>query len=69
MKRNANLVVLILALSTPLPALAYVGPGGGLTAIGAFLAALVGLVVAAFGFLWFPIKRMRKNRRERAGRK
>jgi len=43
---------------------AYVGPGTGLSAIGAFLALLVGVVVAIFGFLWYPLKRLlgRKSR-------
>lgn len=43
------------------PALAYIGPGSGLSAIGAFLAAVVGLMVAIFGFVWYPIKRLRKK--------
>ena len=45
-------------------ALAYIGPGSGLSAIGAFLAAVVGLIVAIFGFVWYPIKRLRKKLRE-----
>jgi hypothetical protein len=38
--------------------IAYVGPGAGLSAIGAFLAVLAGIVVAIVGFLWYPIKRL-----------
>lgn len=47
------------------PAHAYIGPGGGLTAVGALLALFAAVVVIFFGFLWYPIKRMRKARRER----
>ena len=43
---------------------AYIGPGTGLTAIGAFLALIVGVLVAIFGFVWYPVKRLlRKNKR------
>jgi hypothetical protein len=40
------------------PALAYVGPGAGLSAIGAFLALIVGVILAFFGFIWYPLKRL-----------
>ncbi len=40
------------------PAFAYLGPGVGLTAIGAFLALIVGVIVAFFGFIWYPVKRL-----------
>ena len=42
----------------PQIALAYVGPGTGLSAIGAFLALLAGIVVVILGFFWYPIKRL-----------
>ncbi len=42
----------------PQTALAYLGPGTGLSAIGSFLAVLVGIIVAFLGFLWYPIKRI-----------
>jgi hypothetical protein len=45
------------------PALAYLGPGAGLTAIGAFLALIVGMIVAFVGFIWYPVKRfLRKGK-------
>lgn len=46
---------------------AYVGPGAGLSAIGSFLALLAAILIAIVGFLWFPIKRLlrkRKNKKE-----
>jgi hypothetical protein len=45
------------------PAFAYLGPGAGLTAIGALLALIVGMIVAFFGFIWYPVKRfLRKGK-------
>jgi membrane-bound ClpP family serine protease len=51
----------------PRPAMAYVGPGAGLSAIGAFIALIAGVVVAIFGFLWYPIKRLIRKRKEDRG--
>lgn len=42
----------------PDAALAYVGPGAGLTAIGTVLALLGALALAVVGFVWYPLKRM-----------
>ena len=48
--------------------IAYVGPGAGLSAIGAFLAILAGIVVAIVGFLWYPIKRLIRGVKRAASR-
>ena len=40
------------------PAFAYLGPGVGLSAIGAFLALVIGVILAFFGFIWYPVKRL-----------
>jgi membrane protein implicated in regulation of membrane protease activity len=53
---------LVLVISPPV--LAYVGPGAGLAAIGAFFALLVGIIAALFGFLWYPVKRMLRQRKQ-----
>lgn len=45
--------------------LAYVGPGAGLSAIGAFLALVAGIAIAVFGFVWYPIKRLLRKRSKR----
>ena len=37
---------------------AYIGPGTGLSAIGAFLACIAGIIVTVLGFFWYPIKRL-----------
>jgi hypothetical protein len=44
------------------PAFAYLGPGAGLAAIGAFLALVVGVIAAFLGFLWYPVKRFLRKR-------
>jgi hypothetical protein len=46
-----------------LAAQAYIGPGAGLSAIGSILALGAAVVVAIFGFLWFPVKRLLRKRR------
>ena len=51
------LIVFWICLS-PQPSMAYIGPGAGLSAIGAFLAVVAGVIAAIFGFLWYPIKRL-----------
>jgi hypothetical protein len=45
------------------PAVAYVGPGAGLSAIGSVIAFLgvIGLII--LGFVWYPLKRLLKGRR------
>ncbi|SIS96922.1 hypothetical protein [Paracoccus saliphilus] len=44
------------------PALAYVGPGAGLTALGTMIAVIAVLLLAVVGFVWYPLKRLlRKN--------
>ena len=57
---SAFLLVIIL----PFPALAYVGPGAGIAAIGAFIAIFVAIVAAIFGFAYYPIKRLLRKRKE-----
>ena len=55
--KNAVLF-LFLVCCFPQPALAYVGPGTGMSAVGVFLAVVMGVIVALFGFLWYPLKRL-----------
>jgi len=51
-------VIIVVLLLYPQVAFAYIGPGSGLSAIGAFLAMIVGVFVAILGFFWYPIKRL-----------
>lgn len=68
MSPQSVLVPLIAALGTLLPGLAqaYVGPGAGLSAIGTVLALIGAVVLAVFGFLWYPIKRLLAKRRSKS---
>ncbi|MBK8979383.1 MAG: hypothetical protein IPM29_26085 [Planctomycetes bacterium] len=52
----------------PVPLLAYLGPGGALSSLGSFLALLGTVVLAVVGFVWYPIKRLLRNRRAKARR-
>jgi hypothetical protein len=45
-----------------MPLIGYIGPGAGLTAIGAFLAVVAGLIVGIFGFVWYPVKTLLRRR-------
>lgn len=54
---------LILVFTVAEPALAYIGPGMGLGFIGSLLGVIAAVFVAIFGFVWYPIKRMMKNKR------
>jgi len=62
-------ILLIVALAAifitfpALPSFAYVGPGMGLSALGSILAFVLAVIVAILGFLWYPIKRLLKKRK------
>ena len=50
------------------PHLAYLGPGGAISAVGALVAAVAGIFLALFGFVWYPVRRLLKSRIRRAER-
>jgi len=52
-------------IATPQLALAYIGPGAGLTAIGTVIALIGAVFLAIVGFIWYPIKRLRAKLRGR----
>lgn len=56
--RGWLVVAPVLVLLVPSPAFAYVGPGAGLTAIGAFVAFIGAMLLALLGFVWYPIRRL-----------
>lgn len=66
---NVALGVLLLVIFVQQPAMAYVGPGTGIAALGALLAIIVGVIAALFGFLWYPMKRLLKKRKQEAAMK
>ena len=52
-------------LAIPTPALAYMGAGAGLSAIGSILSFVGVFALMLFGFVWYPIKRrFKKNQGE-----
>jgi hypothetical protein len=58
----ARLAPLLFALAlAPNAALAYVGPGAGLTALGTVFALFAALALAVVGFVWYPLKRLLKR--------
>jgi len=58
----------VLALSLPLAAQAYVGPGAGLSLLGALWALLIVLGTALLFIVAWPLRKMlRRRRAERAG--
>ena len=60
--------VLFLVVFVQQPALAYIGPGTGIAALGALFAIIAGVIAAIFGFLWYPIKRLLRKRKSSATR-
>lgn len=63
----ARTVLLALAaFSIPSLAHAYIGPGAGISAIGAALALVAAVFFAIVGFVWYPVKRLLRKRKAAA---
>lgn len=60
---NRYLAFLIIApvLAIPSIALAYTGPGAGISAIGAVLAVIGAALFAVVGFVWYPVRRLLRS--------
>jgi len=56
-------MMVVTTLLAPCLAHAYVGPGAGLSAIGSLLALVGATLLLIVGFVWYPIKRLLKQRR------
>lgn len=64
----SSVIAAALLALLPSDAHAYIGPGAGLSAFGALLALVVTFIVAIFGFVWYPIKRLARSlKRKRDG--
>ena len=48
-------------LTLSFPAMAYMGPGAGITAVGCLIALGAGIWYTFKGFLWLPLKRLFKK--------
>lgn len=62
-RRHLLALACTLILALPESAIAYVGPGAGITAIGSVLALIAAVVFAIVGFLWYPLKRWSRRRK------
>lgn len=60
---RTSMLLSIALVVMPAAAQAYVGPGAGLTAIGTLIALFAAMLLALVGFVWYPIKRMRRARK------
>jgi membrane protein implicated in regulation of membrane protease activity len=63
--RNARFAVAAVALLAAGPALAYVGPGAGLSVLGALWGLLIAIAAAVAFVVAWPVRRWLKRRRER----
>ena len=58
-----------LLLAMPDDALAYIGPGAGVTAIGTVIALIGAVLLAIIGFVWYPLKRYLSNKKRKNNNK
>lgn len=63
MKNELKIALTLTALLAPTPAFAYMGVGAGLSAMGSILSFFGVMLLMAFGFVWYPVKRMLKKAR------
>lgn len=61
--------IIFILLFSPMSVMAYLGPGATVSTIGALLAAIAGIIVAIFGFLFYPIRRLIRRRKKQSGQK
>jgi membrane protein implicated in regulation of membrane protease activity len=64
MRLLAMAIIAALTLAAP-PAMAYVGPGAGLSLLGAFWGLLVAILAALAFVIVYPVRRMMRGRRKR----
>ena len=57
-----KIILIIALLSISSPAFAYIGPGMGGGVIAGVLGVIGAVLLALFGILYYPIKRILKNR-------
>ena len=60
--KKINLIIVLLSISSPV--VAYIGPGMGGGVIAAVLGVVGAILLAVFGIVYYPIKRMLKNRKK-----
>ena len=62
--KRVRVLIFCLAWLAPGSAYAYIGPGAGISAVGSLLALSAAVLLALVGFVWYPVKRLMKNRRK-----
>jgi hypothetical protein len=66
MSKNAFwLAALLSGIMLPNSALAYIGPGAGLSAVGTVVAVIGAILLLIVGFIWYPIKRVLRGWKEK----
>lgn len=66
-RQIAGVAAVIAVAALPDHALAYIGPGAGLTVIGTVAALFGAVLLAIIGFIWYPLKRLIGRRNRPAG--
>jgi len=66
-KFHTLFAITVAALFSPLPAMAYIGPGVGAGALAAVVGVVGSIFLALFAILYYPAKRMLKKRKATAG--
>ncbi len=61
-----NLLGIFLLLLLPVPVLAYIGPGAGISVLGSLLGILGTIIIAIGAILFWPIRKMMKRRKAAA---
>ncbi|MDG2535078.1 hypothetical protein P6144_15565 [Sphingomonas sp. HITSZ_GF] len=64
--KTLRFLALALALSAPIAAEAYTGPGLGLGAVGVALGLVGSIFLAIVSVVWYPVKRLVRRLRGRA---
>lgn len=61
--KRIPVLALVMVLLYAAPAQAYIGPGAGAGMIAVVLGVLASILMAFMAVLWYPVKRILKNRR------
>ena len=64
-RRTFWLAALLIGIVLPNSALAYIGPGAGLSAVGTVVAVIGAILLLIVGFIWYPIKRVLRGWKEK----
>lgn len=59
------LLAVLISICFTSNAYAYMGPGGGISAIGSLIALVSAVLLAIVGFIWYPVKRFLRSRKSK----